>query len=256
MCETCGCGVTMGSSVATHTVTVMRGILDQNAQQAEHNRAHFDEHGVLAVNLMSAPGSGKTALLERTLDELAGRCACAVIEGDLETDNDARRIRRHGVPAIQITTGSTCHLDAVMVHEALHRLPLQGLDVLFIENVGNLVCPASFALGTHADVALLSVPEGDDKAEKYPVMFRCASLVLISKADLLPVFPDFSVAAVAAQVRALANPAPVLTVSSRTGAGFDTWLEWITSAVTARRARRPTETARSGVGAGLPAEHP
>ena len=267
MCETCGCAVTAASPVAahghthpitpapatTHTITVMRGLLEQNTHQAGHNRAHFDAHGVLAINLMSAPGSGKTALLERTIDELAGRFNCAVIEGDLETDNDARRIRRHGVPAIQITTGATCHLDAAMVHEALHRLPLEGLDVLFIENVGNLVCPASFALGTHADVTLLSVPEGDDKPAKYPVMFRGAALVLVSKADLLPVFEDFSVPSVTQQVRALANPAPVLTVSSKTGLGIGQWIDWIAAAIAARRALRPDAITRVASGE---ARHP
>ncbi|HVN46825.1 MAG TPA: hydrogenase nickel incorporation protein HypB [Steroidobacteraceae bacterium] len=245
MCETCGCAVATERPAATETITVMRGILDQNAAQAAHNRAHFEAHDVLALNLMSAPGSGKTALLERTIDELAGRLRCAVIEGDLETDNDARRIRRHGVPAIQITTGATCHLDAAMVHEALHQLPLAGLDVVFIENVGNLVCPASFALGTHADIALLSVPEGDDKAAKYPVMFRAASLVLVSKADLLPVFEDFSVAAVRTAVQALANPAPVLTVSVKSGVGILDWVEWLCAAVAARRARPGAEPSRA-----------
>jgi hydrogenase nickel incorporation protein HypB len=242
MCETCGCAVVAEAPVHTHTITVMRGLLEQNSEQAAHNRAHFDAHGVLALNLMSAPGSGKTALLERTIDELAGRLRCAVIEGDLETDNDARRIRRHGVPAIQITTGSTCHLDAAMVHDALHQLPLAGLDVLFVENVGNLVCPASFALGTHADVALVSVPEGDDKPAKYPVMFRAASLVLVSKADLLPVFEDFSVPAVSAAVRALANPAPIVPLSVKNGRGIPEWIEWISAAVAVRRAQRQART--------------
>jgi len=246
MCETCGCAVRAETPLAAHTITVMRGILDQNTQQADHNRAHFDAHGVLAINLMSAPGSGKTALLERTIDELAGRFACAVIEGDLETDNDARRIRRHGVPAIQITTGATCHLDAAMVHDALHHLPLEGLDVVFVENVGNLVCPASFALGTHADVTLISVPEGDDKPAKYPVMFRTAALVLVSKADLLPLFEEFSVPAVTAQVRALANPVPVLAVSSKTGLGINEWIDWIATEVATRRARRKGASARAG----------
>ena len=248
MCETCGCAVTANTGVkpaATHTVTVMRGLLDQNNQQAGHNRAHFDEHGVLALNLMSAPGSGKTSLLERTIDTLAGRLKCAVIEGDLETDNDAQRIRRHGVPAVQITTGSICHLDAAMVHDALHHLPLTGLDVVFIENVGNLVCPASFALGTHADVALISVPEGDDKPAKYPVMFRGAALVIVSKADLLPLFDDFSVLEVASRVRALANPAPVVALSARTGLGLDVWIDWIEAQVAARRAGRRSVSAHA-----------
>jgi hydrogenase nickel incorporation protein HypB len=222
MCEHCGCAVT-----TPEHVPVVKPLLERNDREARHNRAHFDDHGVLAINLMSAPGSGKTSLLEATLRALRGELRCAVIEGDLETDNDAVRIRRLGVPAVQITTGSACHLDARMVHRALHDLALEGLGVLFVENVGNLVCPASFALGTHRDVVLVSATEGDDKPAKYPVMFRHADLVLVSKADLLTVLNDFDVAKVVQGVRALGNPAPVIAISARSGEGMAVWLEWL-----------------------------
>mgnify|MGYP000727113042 CR=1 FL=1 len=194
MCDTCGCNVTEGNrhlvegdgklartESGREAVSVLTGLLTENDRLAAHNREHFDCHQVLAVNLMSSPGSGKTRLLEETVAALDGALRVAVIEGDLETENDAERIRAKGVPAIQISTGSACHLDAHMVHDALHDLDLDDVDVLFIENVGNLVCPASFDLGHHANVTLLSVTEGDDKPAKYPVMFRAADLVLISK---------------------------------------------------------------------------
>ncbi|HRK96317.1 MAG TPA: hydrogenase nickel incorporation protein HypB, partial [Rhodospirillales bacterium] len=190
-------------------VEVVRALLADNDHRAAHNRAHFDAAGVLVVNLMSSPGSGKTALLEATIKAERERGGAGlrigVIEGDLETDNDARRIRRHGVPAVQITTGGACHLDAAMIHGAIDELDLAGLDVLFIENVGNLVCPAGFDLGHHQAVALLSVTEGDDKPAKYPVLFRAADLVLISKADLLAHFDDFDPLRAEAAVRGLAS---------------------------------------------------
>ena len=193
MCDTCGCNITPGNEhlirgdgkLATtddgrEAVTVLKNLLSENDHQAAHNRAHFDTHQLLAINLMSSPGAGKTALLEATIDALADEFTIAGIDGDLETENDARRIRDKGVEAVQITTGSACHLDAHMVHDALHQLDLSGTDLLFIENVGNLVCPASFDLGQHRNITLLSVPEGDDKPAKYPVMFRAADLVLLT----------------------------------------------------------------------------
>jgi len=148
-------------------------------RQAESNRKHFDSYGIFAVNLMSSPGSGKTTLLEKTIEYLSDQLKIGVIEGDLETNRDAERIKSKGAPAYQITTGQACHLDAFMVHEGIHHLPLEKLDVVFIENVGNLVCPASYDIGTHLNVVLLSVPEGDDKPAKYPVMFRSADLLLL-----------------------------------------------------------------------------
>ena len=225
MCDTCGCNVTPAAD--QHAVDVLQGLLDANDHEALHNREHFERHNVLAINLMSSPGAGKTSLLEATVEALGGDLRFAVVEGDLETENDAERIRRKGVPAIQISTGSACHLDAHMVHHALHDLALDDVDVLFIENVGNLVCPASFDLGQHINVALLSTPEGDDKPAKYPVMFRAADLVLITKSDLLEVLGDFDPDAAERCLRQIANPAPLYTLSARTGEGMDAWLDWI-----------------------------
>jgi hydrogenase nickel incorporation protein HypB len=176
---------------------------------------------------MSSPGSGKTSLLEATIRALGDELRIGVVEGDLETENDAQRIRAQGVPAVQITTGTACHLDAHMVHRALHEIDLDQLDILFIENVGNLVCPASFDLGQHANVTLLSVTEGDDKPAKYPVIFRGADSVLITKADLLPFLDDFAPEQATARVRALANAAPVQVLSAKTGDGLEGWLDWL-----------------------------
>ena len=245
MCDICGCNVTPGNehlarqpvAHATTAVDVLGGLLAANDRAAAHNRAHFDAHGVLAVNLMSAPGSGKTALLEATADALKHELRIAVLVGDLETENDAIRVRAHGVPALQITTGSACHLDAHMVHEALHDLSLDGLDVLFIENVGNLVCPASFDLGQHRSVALLSVTEGDDKPAKYPVLFRAADLVLLTKADLALYIEDFDAARAEHCLRALANSAPVHALSARKRINLGPWFGWLRAELAALRAR-------------------
>ncbi len=250
MCDTCGCNITPGNRHLVRdegklaytedgkaAVTVLTNLLHENDRQADHNRAHFDQRGILAVNLMSSPGSGKTALLEATLDALGGEFNVAAIEGDLETENDATRVRAKGVPVVQITTGSACHLDAHMVHSALHRLDLNHVDILFIENVGNLVCPASFDLGHHLNVTLLSVTEGDDKPAKYPVMFRAADLLLITKRDLLAVLDDFDPAKAESHFRNLANPAPVLGMSSRTGEGLKGWLDWLRNTLAAHRER-------------------
>ena len=240
MCDTCGCNITPGNrhlvkGNGRHAATpdgraaiqVLEGLLSENDRQAAHNREHLDRHGVLAVNLMSSPGSGKTALLEATVDALKKDLRIAVIEGDLETENDAERIRARGVQAVQITTGTACHLDAHLVHDALHHLDLSGIDILFIENVGNLVCPASFDLGHHRNVTLLSVTEGDDKPAKYPVMFRAADLLLLTKMDLLAVMEDFSPARAEQALRRLASDVPVLEVSARKGRGLDAWTAWL-----------------------------
>ena len=252
MCDTCGCSVTPANAHLVkakgkleHTadgkasVEVLASLLHENDHQAAHNREHFDRHGVLALNLMSSPGSGKTSLLEATIDALGDSVSIAVIEGDLETENDAERIRARGVPAVQITTGQACHLDAHMVHDALHALDLDGVDLLFIENVGNLVCPASFDLGHHANVALLSVTEGDDKPAKYPVMFRAADLVLLSKADFLDVIDDFDPARAERHVRELANPAEVRTLSVRRPESLQPWFDWLRATLDAHRAGTP-----------------
>jgi hydrogenase nickel incorporation protein HypB len=250
MCDTCGCNITPGNEHLVRNdgalaktadgraaISVLKGLLSANDHQAEHNREHFDRHGVLAINLMSSPGSGKTALLEATIEALGSELRIAVVEGDLETENDAERIRAKGVPAVQIATGTACHLDAHMVHDALHRLDLDGIDILFIENVGNLVCPASFDLGHHRNVTLLSVTEGDDKPAKYPVMFRAADLMLISKADLLAVLDDFDPAAAERHLRNLASRVPVISVAARKQRDIDGWLDWLRAEVVAQRAR-------------------
>jgi hydrogenase nickel incorporation protein HypB len=245
MCETCGCNVTPGNAQLAQrkdaqgndAVTVLKNLLSANDEAAAHNRAHFDEHGVLALNLMSAPGSGKTLLLEATIEALKNEFRIGVIEGDLETENDAARIRARGVPAVQITTGSACHLDAHMVHDALHHMRLDDIDILFIENVGNLVCPASFDLGQHRNVTLLSVTEGDDKPAKYPVMFRAADLVLLTKTDLLPVMDDFDPARAERCLRNLANPAPLLRLSAKKRDGLGGWFEWLRQEVAGQHER-------------------
>jgi hydrogenase nickel incorporation protein HypB len=213
----------------SRNVDVLQAMQHENDRQAQHNRLHFDAAGVFVVNLMSSPGAGKTSLLEATIRTLRGRLAVAVIEGDLETENDARRIRATGVQAVQITTGSACHLDATMIHTALHRIDLPPLDLLFIENVGNLVCPASFDLGQHCNVVLLSVTEGDDKPEKYPVMFRAADLMAITKCDLMEAVGDFNTAVASRHLRELASAAPVLTLSARSLQGLEDWIGWLVS---------------------------
>ena len=238
MCETCGCGA-RDAATESRTITVRESLLAANDRIAAHVREHFDAHGVLAVNLMSSPGAGKTSLLEATIAALPPGLRVAVIVGDLETENDAERIRRRGVKAVQITTGVVCHLDAAMVHDALHALPLDDIDVLFIENVGNLVCPADFDIGQHRDVVLLSVAEGDDKPEKYPVIFRNADLVLITKVDLLPYLDDFDVERAKRAVASLRGDGRLEQVSVRTSQGLDAWTSWLTAELqTLRQGRR------------------
>jgi hydrogenase nickel incorporation protein HypB len=246
MCETCGCNLTAGNlhiaqeprEDGTTAVEVFKDLMSDNDQQAAHNRKHLDNHTVLAINLMSSPGAGKTALLEATIEALGKELRIGVIEGDLETENDATRIRKHGIPAIQITTGSACHLDAHLIHKALHALDLESIDLLFIENVGNLVCPASFDLGQHRNVVLLSVTEGDDKPAKYPVMFRAADLVVLSKADLSEVLDDFDTAAAEAALRALGRETPLIQTATRRQTKLDSWLAWLRAESAAHRQAR------------------
>lgn len=261
MCDTCGCNLTSGNRHLIEgkgplsqtddgraAISVLQSLLHENDHQAMHNREHFDSRGVLAINLMSSPGSGKTRLLEKTIEALHGKLKIAVIEGDLETENDAERIRAKGVPAVQITTGSACHLDAHLVHDGLHQLDLDGIDILFIENVGNLVCPASFDLGHHLNVTLLSTTEGDDKPAKYPVMFRAADLMLVTKTDLLEVLDDFSLDKTTRHFRELAKSEPVISLSAKTGDGLDDWLGWLDSRLADHRiALEKGETRRPAI---------
>ena len=209
-----------------HDININADIHAGNEEAAHHNREHFIEHGVYVFNLMSAPGAGKTTLLERTVQDLGKKYKIAVIEGDVQTDQDAKRIEKHGVQAIQINTGGACHLDARMVHKRLHEINLDELDILIIENVGNLVCPAEFDLGEHDKVMVLSTTEGDDKPRKYPVMFHEARAMLINKIDLLP-YVDFDVAKASREARGFNMDLDVLELSARSGDGMEQWYEWL-----------------------------
>ena len=206
------------------TIEVVEKILKDNDHEAAHNRAHLDEYGLLCINLMSSPGAGKTTLLEATIK--ASGLKIGVVEGDLETNMDANRVINAGGIAYQISTGQTCHLDAFMVHNGLHHLPLNELDLVFIENVGNLVCPASYDVGAHLNAVLISVPEGSDKVAKYPVMFRAADVVIITKTGLLEHF-DFDVELVKKEARKLNPKVDIIEVDSRSGQGIDKWINYI-----------------------------
>jgi hydrogenase nickel incorporation protein HypB len=220
-------------------------ILAGNDRVARHNREHFRDHDVVAVNLMGSPGAGKTAILEATARALGNKARLGVLAGDLATENDATRIRAAGILAESITTGSACHLDAEMVHRGLHQLPWRSLDYLFIENVGNLVCPAIYDLGQEVNVVALSVTEGEDKPLKYPTMFHKADLVLVTKADLLPHLPEVSLPVIH-QNLALVMPRPaVLVVSAKTGLGIDYWIRWLGRVA---RPRSAPSTESSGAG--------
>ncbi|RAZ60771.1 hydrogenase nickel incorporation protein HypB [Campylobacter hyointestinalis] len=250
MCKDCGCS--MGNSALEHThggiahshkhtsehshehshpalnekktIEVVTKILQENDYEAAHNRAHLDEYGLLCLNLMSSPGAGKTTLLEATIKSSGLRVG--VVEGDLETNKDANRIINAGGKAHQISTGQTCHLDAFMVHNGLHHLPLKELDLVFIENVGNLVCPASYDVGAHLNAVLISVPEGSDKVAKYPVMFRAADIVVITKTSLLEYF-DFDINEVKKEAKKLNPKVDIIEVDSKTGLGIDKWINYL-----------------------------
>lgn len=217
-----------------HRVVTETGILEANESMAEHNRRHFQDHGVFVVNLMSAPGAGKTSVLEQTIRRLGGECRMGVIEGDLMTTIDADRIAALGVPAWQITTGSVCHLDSVMVHHALERFPLAGLELLVIENVGNLVCPAEFNLGEDLKVMVFSTVEGAEKPKKYPLMFHEAEAVLLNKIDLLP-YAGVSLEELQQNVREVNPEAEIFSISCRTGEGIDEWTAWLKRRMAAPR---------------------
>ena len=247
MCDHCGCSDTSTHHDHTHShepgvmhahthdaaprqVDVNRPVLEMNARLAERNRGFFRGKGICALNLLSSPGSGKTALIERTVTDLGATMKIGVIVGDLQTENDARRIRGKGAPAIQITTGEACHLDAHMVAHAMEQLDLNQLDLLFIENVGNLVCPASFDLGENARVVVLSVTEGEDKPLKYPVIFHDARVVLINKIDLAAAV-GFDRTTALANIKQVAPSAKILEVSARTGMGMQDWYAFLEQVV-------------------------
>ena len=215
-------------------VLVKADILGRNENAAAENAALLVRYGIYALNLLGSPGAGKTTLLERTLAALSGELRIAVVEGDLFTDKDAARIERCGAPVVQINTSGGCHLDAAMVAAAFAQLDLTALDLIVIENVGNLVCPAEFALGEDAKAVVLSVTEGDDKPLKYPLIFKESAAALLNKCDLLP-YTDFDMAAARRDIAALHPGIAVLPVSARMEDGMAQWLAWLRAAVAAKR---------------------
>jgi len=218
----------MSDTHSRFTIDIREAILSKNEQLAQNNRALFQKKGLLVLNLLSSPGAGKTALLERTLADLKGRVRAGVIVGDLETDNDARRLRGTGAPVVQVITGSVCHLEAGMVARALESLDLGALEVLFIENVGNLVCPASYDLGEAVRVVLFSVTEGEDKPLKYPVMFKTADLVIVTKTDIAGAV-GFDRETALENIRRVAPQAKLLELSARSGEGMEGWYAFLQS---------------------------
>jgi hydrogenase nickel incorporation protein HypB len=214
----------------TFDAALEMNLLHANQDGADRNRAHFEQWGIVCVNLMSSPGAGKTQLLERTLQALNSECKMAVIEGDMTTELDAERLRQYGVPVIAINTGRACHLDSKMVAGGIHSLTHQhdpaSLDLVWVENVGNLVCPAEFEVGEHAKVALLSVTEGEDKPLKYPIMFREADCLLITKTDLTP-YLEVDLERIKTNVHQVNPHVPIFALSTKTLEGFEDWLQWV-----------------------------
>ncbi|HMA91563.1 MAG TPA: hydrogenase nickel incorporation protein HypB [Polyangiaceae bacterium] len=235
MCQDCGCG-----DPELVPVQVRESLLSANDRDAAHNREHFESRGIYAVNLMGSPGAGKTALLEAVAQRLGGERLRAV-SGDLATDNDGARLRNAGIGALTITTGQACHLDARLVHRSLHELDWQAAEYLFIENVGNLVCPAIYDLGQAKNVVVLSVTEGEDKPLKYPVMFRVADLVILSKVDLLPHLPGISPERILENLRRVRPNPRLIAVSASSGEGVDEFADWLTRERTERLAQHPPQ---------------
>jgi hydrogenase nickel incorporation protein HypB len=215
-------------------ITIERKVLAKNDEIASQNRARFEQHGIFVFNMVSSPGSGKTSILERTLEHLNGQLRIAVIEGDVQTDFDAQRVARYNVPTIQIVTLGGCHLEANLVQDALERLSLNGIQLLVIENVGNLVCPANYDLGEAMKVVVLSTTEGDDKPLKYPGMFRKASVLIINKIDLLP-YVNCNLAVLKRNALQINPSLKVFETSCTTQAGIDIWCDWLKEKVTSRR---------------------
>jgi hydrogenase nickel incorporation protein HypB len=207
-------------------LTISENILGANEEKARRNQSQLDKYGILAVNVMSSPGAGKTSLILQTISQLKEKVRIAVIEGDVASTIDADKVSKQGVTVVQINTAGGCHLDANMVEKALNNLPLEDIDLLLIENVGNLICPVEFALGEHKKVMLLSLPEGDDKAYKYPLMFTEADVVLINKIDLLP-YLEFNAASFIKAVSGLNPEVKIFQTSCKTGQGLEGWFSWL-----------------------------
>jgi len=214
-------------------IKVLKDILSANEQIAERNRRLLDSQGVFAVNLMSSPGAGKTSLILETIRRLKGKTRIGVIEGDVSSSLDAEVVGKEGVPVLQINTGGTCHLDANMLSDALSNLPLSDIELLLVENVGNLICPAGFALGEHKKVLISSIPEGGDKPFKYPLMFHNADVVLINKIDLLP-YLKFDAGAFSKAIKGINREAEIFQISCATGQGIQEWLSWLLTQMSRR----------------------
>lgn len=222
MCQDCGCG-----DVNLVSLDVQQRILARNDDVAGHNRAHFQERGILSVNLMGSPGSGKTAILEATARASKFNRRLAAVAGDLATDHDAARLQKAGIPCRAITTGQACHLDAEMVHHALHHVDLTDVDLFFIENVGNLVCPAVYDLGQSVNVVALSITEGEDKPLKYPTMFAKADLVLLTKFDLLAHLPKLNIARLEHAISRVMPRPGVISIAAEQDWGIEAWIKWL-----------------------------
>jgi len=218
-------------------IKVLKDILGVNEQLAEKNRQLFDSNGIFTVNLMSSPGAGKTSLILQTIKRMREKTKIGVIEGDVSSSLDAEAIAREGVPVVQINTGGECHLDANMLHQTLSKFPLQNIELLFIENVGNLICPAEFTLGEHKKVLVASVPEGEDKPYKYPLMFHTADAVLINKTDLLP-YLKFDTEAFSRVIKEINEKVEILQISCVTGQGIEQWASWLLTQMSQRQGKK------------------
>ncbi|MBN1626921.1 MAG: hydrogenase nickel incorporation protein HypB [Deltaproteobacteria bacterium] len=212
--------------MSVKVLNVKEDILGANEEKAKKNRELLDKNHNILINIMSSPGAGKTSLIMQTINRFKDKISIAVIEGDIASTIDADKISSQDIPVIQINTAGACHLDAIMIEKALDKLALEETDLVIIENVGNLVCPAEFALGAHKTIMLLSVPEGDDKPHKYPLMFTEADVVLVNKTDVMPYF-DFDIKAFSAAVSGLNPSARILPVSAKTGEGLELWFSWL-----------------------------
>ena len=212
--------------MAIKVITIKEDIFGANDEKARQNQERLDKHNILTVNIMSSPGAGKTSLILNTIKSLEGKTRIAVIEGDVASSVDAEKVHEQGIPVVQINTAGGCHLDANMMKNAMDNLPLDDIDLLFIENVGNLICPAEFALGEHKRVIIASLPEGDDKPHKYPLMFTEADVVLLNKADLLP-YLDFDMEAFHRALTGLNPEVKIFQVSCKTGEGLEDWFSWL-----------------------------
>ncbi len=222
--------------MAIKVITIGEDILGANEEKAQKNRERLDKHGILAINVMSSPGAGKTSLILSTIKRLKTKVRTAVIEGDVASTVDAEKVNELGAAVVQINTTGGCHLDANMIENALNNLPLEETDLLFIENVGNLICPVEFILGEHKRVMLLSLPEGDDKPYKYPAMFADAEVVLLNKIDLKPHL-DFDIDAFRKTVTGLNPRVKILPISCRTGEGLEAWFSWLEVGVKDKKER-------------------